>query len=220
MARVDLHLHTEYSPDSLNRLLDVARRAKLVGLTHLAVTDHNTIDGAIKLQEVSELPVIVGEEIMTVDGELIGLFLREPVPPGMSASATASAIHQQGALVYLPHPQDPFRRAMRPAALRAIAEQVDIIEVFNGRCVLKSSNERALQLAGQLSAVPAAASDAHTLHEIGRSYVLGPEFRDAQGLLASLAQGTMTRRRSGAAIHLLSRLAVARRQMRRGRVPS
>ncbi len=217
MARVDLHLHTEYSPDSVSRLADVARRARQVGLTHLAVTDHNTIEGALRMQEVSDLPVIVGEEIMTASGELIGLFLSEPVPPRMSAAATAHGIHQQGGLVYLPHPTDPLRRAMRPEALGEIQDEVDIVEVFNGRCILPSFNENAVVLADKLRAVRAAASDAHTLGEIGRCYVEGPDFRDAPGLLRSLAKGRMTRRRSAAGIHLFSRLAAVRQRLGRSR---
>ncbi len=80
------------------------------------MTDHDTIEGALRLKELSDLPVIVGEEIMTAQGELIGLFLREPVPPGMSAVETVEAIRGQGGLVYLPHPKDPFRRRLRRGA--------------------------------------------------------------------------------------------------------
>lgn len=220
MSRIDLHLHTEYSHDSVSRLADVARRARRAGLTHLAVTDHNTIEGALRMQEVSDLPVIVGEEVMTASGELIGLFLREPVAPGMTAAATAAAIHHQGGVVYLPHPTDPLRRAMRPEALAEIQDSVDIIEVFNSRCVLPSSNEKAVLLADKLPAVRAAASDAHTLGEIGRSYVEGPDFHDAPGLLTCLAEGRMMRRRSAAGIHIFSRLASVRQRLGRTRSAS
>ena len=105
MARVDLHLHTEFSPDSRNRLTDVVAQARHAGLSHLAVTDHNMVEGALRLKELSDLPVIVGEEIMTAQGELIGLFLREPVPAGMSAVETVEAIRGQGGLVHVPHPR-------------------------------------------------------------------------------------------------------------------
>jgi predicted metal-dependent phosphoesterase TrpH len=217
MARVDLHLHTEYSPDSMSRLRDVAARAQQAGLTHLAVTDHNTIEGARRMQDVSGLPVIVGEEIMTAEGELIGLFLKEPVPPGMSASDTVRAIRQQDGLVYLPHPRDPLRHRLRDSALVIIRDAVDIVEVFNSRCVRPSSNAEALVLAGSMRAVRSAASDAHTLREIGRSFVEGEDFTDAAGLLRSLAGGRMTQRRSSPAIHLLSRVAVARHRFGRHR---
>jgi len=218
MARVDLHLHTEYSPDSRSRLADVAARARLVGLTHLAVTDHNTIAGARRMQDVSSLPVVVGEEIMTAEGELVGLFLKEPVPPGMSATDTVRAIRQQEGLVYLPHPRDPFRHGLAEDALAMIREDVDIIEVFNSRCLRPSSNAAALQLAGSMRAVRAAASDAHTLAEIGRSFVEGPDFTDAPGLLRCLAGGRMTQRRSSAGVHLFSRVAALRHRLdpRRG----
>ena len=209
MARIDLHLHTEYSKDSMSRLADVAARARLAGLTHLAVTDHNTR----RMQDVSTLPVIVGEEIMTAEGELVGLFLKEPVPPGMSASDTVRAIRQQGGLVYLPHPRDPYRRGLGDAGLAQVRDDVDIIEVFNSRCVRPSSNAEALALAESMGAARSAASDAHTLREIGRSFVEGPGFNDAAGLLRCLAAGQMTQRRSNASIHLLSRVAAIRHRL-------
>lgn len=217
VARVDLHLHTEYSPDSLSPLQAVVRRARRAGLTHLAVTDHNTIAGALRLKEISDLPVIVGEEIMTARGELIGLFLSEPVAPGLALLQTAELIHQQGGLVYVPHPMDPFRRGLGPDGLRELGEAVDVIEVFNARCVRPSSNLAAAQAAEGLPAARAAASDAHTLWEIGRSVSEGPDFSDAPGLLRSLRAGRLLRRRSPAAIHLLSRYAVLRHRLKTGR---
>ena len=213
MARVDLHLHTEYSPDSISRLAAVARRAQRAGLTHLSVTDHNTIAGALRLKELQGLPVIVGEEIMTARGELIGLFLSTPVPPGLSPRQTAELIHQQGGLVYVPHPMDPFRHGLREEGLRELADAIDVIEVFNARCVRASSNVIAAQVAEGLPAARAAASDAHTLWEIGRSFTEGPDFSDAPGLLRSLRAGRLRRRRSPAAVHLLSRYAALRHRL-------
>jgi len=217
VARVDLHLHTGYSPDSISRLQAVDRRARQAGLTHLAVTDHDTIAGALRLKEISSLPVIVGEEIMTARGELIGLFLTEPVAPGLALPKTAELIHQQGGLVYVPHPMDPFRRGLGMQGLRELGEAIDVIEVFNARCVRPSSNDLAAQAAQGLPAAQAAASDAHTLWEIGRSLVEGPDFSDGPGLLRSLRQGRLRRRRSPAAIHLLSRYAVLRHRLQPGR---
>ena len=210
MARVDLHLHTEYSPDSISHLAAVARRAQRAGLTHLSVTDHNTIAGALRLKELQGLPVIVGEEIMTARGELIGLFLSAPVPPGLSPRQTAELIHQQGGLVYVPHPMDPYRHGLRAEGLRELADAIDVIEVFNARCLRASSNLMAAQAAEALPAARAAASDAHTLWEIGRSFTEGPDFSDAPGLLRSLRAGRLRRRRSPAAVHLLSRYAALR----------
>jgi predicted metal-dependent phosphoesterase TrpH len=214
MARVDLHLHTEYSPDSVSALPAVARRARQVGLTHLAVTDHNTIAGALRMKEVQSLPVIVGEEIMTARGEMIGLFLSEMVPTGLSPRRTAELIHQQGGLVYVPHPMDPFRQGLGEDGLREVADAVDVIEVFNARCVRASSNVAAARIAAGLPVARAAASDAHTLWEIGRSVVEGPDFTDAPGLLRCLAAGRLQARRSPAAIHLLSRYASLRHRLR------
>jgi predicted metal-dependent phosphoesterase TrpH len=213
VARVDLHLHTEYSPDSISRLPAVARRAERVGLTHLAVTDHNTIEGALRMKELTRLPVIVGEEIMTARGELIGLFLSERVPKGMTPRETAQLIHQQGGLVYVPHPMDPFRHGLRAEGLFELQDQIDVIEVFNARCVRAPSNLQAAQSASGLRAARAAASDAHSLWEIGRSRVEGPDFTDASGLLRCLLEGRMVMRRSPAAVHLLSRYASLRHRL-------
>src|SRR5580693_442815 len=107
LSRFDLHLHTEYSPDCDTSLERIEAHCLAQGLTGLAVTDHNTLEGALRLRDrVKSLQVIVGEEVSTRDGDVIGLFLREPIPPRLSALETMDAIHAQGGLVYLPHPFD------------------------------------------------------------------------------------------------------------------
>jgi hypothetical protein len=120
--------------------------------------------------------------------------------------------------VYLPHPRDPLRHALSPTGLAQVREAIDIIEVFNSRCVRPSSNAEALDLSTSMRAVRSAASDAHTLREIGRSFVEGAAFTDAAGLLGCLAAGQMTQRRSSPSIHLLSRVAAVRHRLggRRG----
>jgi predicted metal-dependent phosphoesterase TrpH len=215
MARVDPHLHTQYSPDSLNELADVVARCRRAGLTHIAVTDHNTLDGALALKEVSPLPVILGEEILTREGEIIGLFLQQWVPPHRSALETVEAIKAQGGLVYIPHPADPLRRALRPEALERVRGYVDVLEVFNARCVQESSNRIAASMADRLGCARAAASDAHTLPEIGRSYVECAAFETATEFVAALASARLQCRRSPRGVHLLSRYAALRHRFGR-----
>ncbi len=214
MARLDFHLHTVYSPDSLSDLRAVAIRCRQVGLTHICVTDHNTIEGAVAMKEVSELPVIAGEEIRTLDGEIIGLFLQERVLPNRPAAETVDAIKAQGGLVYIPHPTDPLRQALRPEALEGVRDRVDVIEVFNARCIQESSNRAAEALAQRLGCAGAAASDAHTLGEIGRSYVECHDFKTPSDLVVALRVARLHCHRSPLTVHLWSRYASARRRLR------
>lgn len=213
MARLDFHLHTGCSPDSLSALRAVALRCRQVGLSHVCVTDHNTIKGAVAMKEVSALPVIAGEEIRTLDGEIIGLFLQELVLPNRPAAETVEAIKAQGGLVYIPHPADPRRHALRPEALERVRDQVDIIEAFNARCIQESSNRAAEALADRLGCARVASSDAHTLGEIGRSYVECADFATPWELVVALRDARLHRRRSPLTVHLWSRYAVARHRL-------
>src|SRR5260221_9681601 len=138
-AFVDLHCHTSASFDSLADPLAVVRAALARGLTHLAITDHDRIDGALRARDGAPagLTVIVGEEIKTLDGDLIAVFLDEAVPPGMPAKETIEAVRAQGGLVGVPHPFDHLRgsvgKAEGLAALEALAGLVDLITASNAR---------------------------------------------------------------------------------------
>ncbi len=182
----------------------------------MCVTDHNTIAGALAMKEVSDLPVIVGEEILTDEGEIIGLFLHERVPPHRSAVETVRAIKAQGGLVYIPHPTDPLRRALRPDALERVRDQVDILEVFNARSLRAASNRAALALAERMSCARVSASDAHTVGEIGRSYVACAGFTSSADLPLALASGVLHCRRSAPTVHLWSRYAAVRHRLSGG----
>ena len=135
LARFDLHLHTEFSPDCDTALTGIEAHCLAVGLTGIAVTDHDTIEGALRLRDrVKTLKIIVSEEITSRDGDVVGLFLRERVPPKLSAVETIAAIHAQGGLAYLPHPFDKERaRKSGGASLSEIIGAVDIVETFNGK---------------------------------------------------------------------------------------
>jgi len=191
--KVDLHIHTRYSPDSLTPLRDVLRWAARRGLGAVAITDHNTLAGARALSAMaSSLRVIVGEEIMTTEGEVIGLFLQEEVPPGLSPAETAARIHAQGGLVYVPHPMDRVRQsALGLEALIGIIDQVDLIEAFNARVTFALDNRHAQALARAYRLPQAAGSDAHQGFEIGRAYVEMPPFHDAASFLRAIRQGTV-----------------------------
>ncbi len=190
-AFVDLHCHTNASFDCLSDPAQVARTAAERGLTHLAITDHDRIDGALRARDAAPagLTILVGEEIRTQQGDLIGLFLEEAIPPGLSAAETIAAIRAQGGLVGVPHPFDRFRGSLlRDAATADIAREADWIEVHNARLLGVKGNAHAAALAADLGRPGVAVSDAHTILEIGvASTALDGDPSTPEGLLAALA---------------------------------
>ncbi len=208
LIKVDLHVHTVYSDDCLTPPNDVLRWAKRRHLNALAVTDHNTIDGARELAAMSPLLVIIGEEIRTARGEIIGLFLQQAIPPGLSPLETVRYIHQQGGLVYVPHPADRLRRStLEPDALAEIIQEVDLIEVLNARVTWGVDNQRAEELAREHRLLRGAGSDAHQGIEIGRAYLEMPAFADAQGFLKALTRAQVCGRVSSPLVHMSSAYA-------------
>ena len=192
MIRVDLHLHSSASPDCHVEPEQVAARCRRLGLSPVFLTDHNSIEGASRLQAIAGQRVVVGEEIMTSAGELIGLFLSRPIPKGLTPTETARAIKAQGGLVYLEHPYDQFRRHLTEDAIEALADLIDIVEVFNGRSDT-DANRRAADLRDTLGVAPGAGSDAHTIREIGSVYVEMEDFKGAPDFLAKLRKAKIVR---------------------------
>jgi len=170
----DLHCHSSASFDSLSAPRKLVERAQRIGLTHLAITDHERIDGALRARDLAPagLTVIVGEEIRTNAGDLIGLFLEEAIPPGLSPAETAARVHAQGGLVGLPHPFDRFRSSggdragAQDAALAQLAAAVDYVEIHNARAY-GDANPRAAEFAVRHGLPGVASSDAHTILELG-----------------------------------------------------
>jgi predicted metal-dependent phosphoesterase TrpH len=170
----DLHVHSSASFDSLARPERLVERAIELGLTHLAITDHERIDGAQRAAETAgdRLHVIVGEEVRSRDGDLIGLYLERAVPPGLSAPETAAAIREQGGIIGLPHPFDGWRASggsrSREAgsALDELASIVDYVETHNARAY-GQANPRARAFATRHGLPGVAASDAHSVMELG-----------------------------------------------------
>jgi len=168
MARVDLHTHSIASPDG-GLTADDYRHALASGqLDVVAVTDHDRIDFAVKLhQELGDV-VVIGEEVAASEGEIIGLYLHETVPPGMSAAETAEHIHAQGGLVYVPHPFETARKGLPLHVLDQIAGQVDIVETYNGR-TLQDRSLLARDWAREHHVSGASSSDAHGRHGWGNT---------------------------------------------------
>jgi len=208
LLRVDLHVHTTYSDDCLTTCFDVLRWAKRRRLSALAITDHNTIAGALALCKLSSLPIIVGEEIRTSSGEIIGLFLKEEVPADLPPKETVHLIREQGGLVYVPHPLDRVRRSVLDIGeLMEVIGEVDLVEVFNARVTFPLDNRNAEDLARRYGLLRGAGSDAHQGFEIGQAYVEMPSFSDAQSFLRSLAQGQVRGRVSSPLVHVGSTCA-------------
>jgi hypothetical protein len=193
--RVDMHTHTMWSGDSTTTPDEVLAAVVASGIDVLCVTDHHAIAGARQLVDVLPCQVVVGEEIRSSAGEIIGLFLTERVPNGMSPRATAEAIRSQGGIVYVPHPFDPMRRNLTEAALIELTEAslVDAIEALNAKTSLASLNARARAFGVQHGLALGAGSDAHVPDAIGAAVVEVDDFASAPEFLDVLRAGGVVR---------------------------
>lgn len=213
-AFADLHTHSRASFDSLASPASLVRTAASRGLTHLAITDHDRIDGALEARELaaaseSGLTVIVGEEVRTKDGDLICLFLDEAIPPGLTAEEAIARARSQGALVGVPHPFDRFRGSLlRDARMERLAGQVDWIETHNARVAMGKGNQLAAEFAHEHGLAGIAVSDAHSSFEVGVAYtVLDGDLSTAAGLRAALPTAELMTGRASFYIRLLTPLA-------------
>jgi predicted metal-dependent phosphoesterase TrpH len=190
-----MHLHSRVSHDSLNPYEGLLRAARARGLDRIVVTDHNRIDGALRLHEMDPQRVIVGEEVKTAEGaDIIGIFLTEPIPRRTPARETCERIRAQGGVVYVPHPFDTRRSGSGPL-LERIADLVDAVEAHNARTWRRSLNERGERWAVEHGFPLGAGSDAHSLRELGRGYVEVPPFENTRdSFLAALRAGRVAGR--------------------------
>jgi predicted metal-dependent phosphoesterase TrpH len=215
--KLDMHTHTEYSPDSRTSIEAQAKALIAKGIDVVCATDHNTIEGALRLRDLAtSLRVIVGEEVTSRDGEIIGLFLAKPIPRGLSAEETISRIHDQGGVVSVPHPFSRNRLYhIKRAALERVWQQIDCIEVFNAREAFAADNLRAAAFAAERKIPGAVGSDAHRVSEIGRAWLEIDEFTDQAGFIASVRGGAVHGTLTGSAIHLATRYDVFRKWLKR-----
>ena len=187
---VDLHMHTDHSNDCVTPVEVLLATARERGLGAIAVTDHNEISGALEAREKAAefgVKVIVGEEVKTKDqGEVIGLFIEEKIPRGMSLEETIAEIRRQGGIVYVPHPFDRLHSVPDYEHLLAVVDQVDAIEIFNPRIAIAAWNEEAVRFAGKYRIPGGAGSDAHVAQGLGAVRIRMRDFDGPDEFLQSL----------------------------------
>lgn len=187
--RVDCHVHTMWSGDSTTTPAELEEAVRATGIDLIFITDHSTVRGGLRLAGNLPCRVVVGQEQRTPEGELIGLFLSEAIPPGCrSAREVALAIRAQGGVVYVPHPFDPMRHCLREATLDELAAEglIDVVEAFNAKTSLPSLNSKAAEKATELGLRVGAGSDAHVAEAIGAAYVEMAPFDGPAEFLGSL----------------------------------
>ena len=197
--RIDLHCHTEASHDCSSRFDGVITRCRQQRITIQAVTDHDQIWGAQELKAMSTAPgdpqIIVGEEVTTSEGEIIGLFLEELIPPDLKPEEVVERIREQGGLVLLPHGFDPLKtHRLSPAARERVADRIDIVEVFNSRVSHPKRNAQASQWAAERDLPASAGTDAHIVQALGTAWVETPDapIEGPEDLLEALRAGTVS----------------------------
>jgi predicted metal-dependent phosphoesterase TrpH len=199
LIEVDLHMHTDHSPDCATPVEVLLETARDRGLGAIAITDHNEVSGALEARRLAEgmdgIEVIVAEEVKTAEqGEVIGLFLEEKIPRGMTMAETIASIREQGGLVYVPHPFDRFHSVPDYEHLLDIVEEIDILEVFNPRVALTAFNEEAERFARKYRIVPGAGSDSHVAQGLGSVRVRIHDFDGPQEFLEAMRDADITRK--------------------------
>ena len=206
--KVDLHVHTCHSPCGMIAPYKIETIAVKKGLDAVAITDHNTIDGALKLASCAKvIKVIVGEEVYTNQGEVIGYFLKEPIKPFLSVQETIHAIRAQGGIVSIPHPFDRLRSSsITRDALNQVIAEVDMIEVFNGRDILQKIDNRFLKESRKNGVVEIVGSDAHQAIEVGRSLVVMEHFQTPEEFLQNIRNAQLIFRKNPLWVHIVTKI--------------
>jgi predicted metal-dependent phosphoesterase TrpH len=200
LIEVDLHMHTDHSGDCATPVEVLLQTARDRGLGAIAITDHNEVSGALEARRIAaekfdDLKVIVAEEVKTAEqGEVIGLFLEQKIPKGMTMAATIAAIREQGGLVYVPHPFDRFHSVPDYEHLLDMVEEVDILEVFNPRVAVTAFNEEAVRFARKYRIVPGAGSDSHVAQGLGSVRQRIHDFDGPAEFLEAMRDADITRK--------------------------
>lgn len=207
--RVELHSHTHWSKDCLTSFDQIQKICQTRGIDRIAITDHNTAAGALAMKKIAPELVIVGEEIMTTEGEILAYYVQETIPEGLTPHETIRRLRDQGAVISVSHPFDGLRKgAWREEDLLNILDQIDAIEIFNARCFFNVYNDKALAFAQAHHLTGTAGSDAHTVVEYGRALTLLRPFEDtAEDFLSALKEADYIKRLSSWLVHFGSKTA-------------
>jgi predicted metal-dependent phosphoesterase TrpH len=191
--------------DCTTSLEKIIKRCLEIRINCVAIADHGNIEGALRMQSLAPFRVIVAEEILTPHGEIMGMFLREGIPSGLSAQGTIDRIKAQGGLVCIPHPFEKLRQSpLNSHIADELAGQIDIIEVFNARSLTQQPSPKAEAIALKYGIARSAGSDAHTVQEIGNAYIEMPEFSSRDDFLQALAKGRILGHKTTPLIHFVS----------------
>ena len=216
MLKADLHVHTEYSMDCGTPLHTIIERCQKLGINCVAIADHGTVEGALELQRIAPFRIIVAEEILTPYGEIMGMFLKESIPGGLSVAETIVRIRAQDGIVCIPHALDVIRpSALNPKVMEEIAQEIEVIEVFNARSLLHHSSEKVLTFARKYDIAQSAGSDAHVPGSIGNAYVEMPEFESRDDFIQALKKGKIIGRRTNPLTHFVSAWNKLKKRARR-----
>lgn len=208
MWQVELHSHTLWSKDCVVNFDAIIRLCEQRNIDRIAITDHNTAQGALAMQKLAPDLVIVGEEIMTDRGEILGYFMQESIPAGLTPDETIKRLREQGAVISVSHPFDRLRKgAWHEADLLRIIDKVDAIEIFNARCMYADDNVKALQFAEKHALTGTVGSDAHSRIEYGRALAQMQPFEGASDFLLALRAAQHLNRYSSWFVHLNSKTA-------------
>lgn len=214
MLNVETHCHTNASGDCLVRPEDLVVAARKRGVDRLIITDHNSIQGALRAKEHDPELVIVGEEILTTKGELLCAYVTTEIPRRLEPLEAIRRLREQGAFISVSHPFDPRRSGWTLEDLKELAPLVDAIETFNARNIRQVYNQRAREFAKEHGLRGTAGSDAHTLLEVGRATMQLPDFSDADGMRVGMAEVSYRTQGSSPLVRLASRYAVLRDKLR------
>jgi len=206
--KVDFHCHTEYSSDCLVKIEDIIKTRKRKRLDKIAITDHNTIAGALLAKEMDPDGIIVGEEIMTSQGELLAFFVKEEIPKGLDSKEVIKELKKQGAFISVSHPFDRARgKYWKEEDLIKIIHKIDAIEGFNSRVVFHNMNAKAIKFAKEHKKNYTVGSDAHSRFEVGRSFQTLKDFSNAAELRESLKMAEVQFKYSPTWVKMFSRYA-------------
>ena len=185
-------MHSRYSHDSSTSLPELVERARELGFNRIALTDHNTAEGALELAAREPGLCIPGEEVKTTEGEVIGLYVTRTIRPWRRPEEVMDEIHEMGGIVYIAHPFDRWRASFRPERIVALAGRIDVIETYN-QWADSRANTQAADLARELGKAGASGSDAHAIAELGHSWNAVEPFSSAPELVDVLARGVQHR---------------------------